>query len=77
MLEMKTSCEGCSTPLPPDESGAWICSYECTFCDGCADEYADECRRTCPNCGGVLTRRPTRIPRPKADDAPTTCNLPG
>ena len=30
-LEMKSQCEKCDTALP-DESDAYICSFECTFC---------------------------------------------
>ncbi|HCU53476.1 MAG TPA: DUF1272 domain-containing protein [Gammaproteobacteria bacterium] len=32
MLELRTSCEYCNRPLPPDSPDAWIRSYECTFC---------------------------------------------
>jgi uncharacterized protein len=55
MLEMRPNCECCDRDLPPD-SVAFICSFECTFCESCA--------RTgrCPNCGGELVRRPTRSP---------------
>ena len=49
MLEMRTSCERCSTVLAND-GDAWICSFECTFCVPCADEMD----ATCPNCGGEL-----------------------
>jgi hypothetical protein len=34
-----------------------ICTYECTFCAGCA---ADVFHGVCPNCGGELVRRPIR-----------------
>ncbi len=54
-LEMRDSCERCSAPLP-HEGEAFICSYECTFCAGCASEM----HRTCPNCGGELVKRPRR-----------------
>jgi hypothetical protein len=56
MLEMRPDCERCGTDLPPQAHGAFICSFECTFCADCADEL-DEC---CPNCGGELVDRPTR-----------------
>ncbi len=36
--------------------GAFICSFECTFCANCADRL-DE---ICPNCGGDLLDRPIR-----------------
>ncbi|WP_366142257.1 DUF1272 domain-containing protein [Sphingorhabdus sp.] len=35
MLEMRTSCERCKTPLPMDIIDAMICSYERTFCEPC------------------------------------------
>jgi len=56
MLEMRPDCERCGTDLPADLGGAFICSFECTFCATCA-EGMDE---TCPNCGGELLDRPTR-----------------
>jgi hypothetical protein len=56
MLEMRTTCERCEAPL--DEAGeARICSFECTFCVGCADEMS----AVCPNCGGELVARPRRV----------------
>jgi hypothetical protein len=35
---------------------AYICSYECTYCEACANknEYV------CKNCGGELKERPRR-----------------
>lgn len=56
MLEMRPDCEKCGIDLPADAPGAFICSFECTFCAQCADDL-DEC---CPNCCGELTDRPTR-----------------
>ncbi len=56
MLEMRPDCEKCGVDLPANVPGAFICSFECTFCAECADGL-DEC---CPNCGGELTDRPTR-----------------
>lgn len=56
MLEMRPDCERCGTDLPAHLSGAFICSFECTFCTTCADELDD----VCPNCGGELMDRPTR-----------------
>ncbi len=55
-LEMRGSCERCSTGLPPD-GAAFICSYECTFCRVCTQELA----HVCPNCGGELVPRPRRM----------------
>lgn len=56
MLDMRPDCERCGTDLPADQHGAFICSFECTFCADCTHEMDDRC----PNCGGELTDRPTR-----------------
>ncbi|VXC56946.1 DUF1272 domain-containing protein [Sphingomonas sp. AX6] len=56
MLDMRPDCERCGTDLPADAPGAFICSFECTYCAACADAV-DE---TCPNCGGELLDRPVR-----------------
>ncbi len=56
MLEMRPDCERCGTDLPADGPGAFICSFECTFCAPCADTLDD----LCPNCGGELIDRPIR-----------------
>ncbi|MEM1451399.1 MAG: DUF1272 domain-containing protein [Planctomycetota bacterium] len=56
MLTMRPGCELCDRGLPADVPGAWICSFECTFCDPCASARDHRC----PNCGGELVRRPTR-----------------
>jgi len=56
-LIMKPECEKCKAALPA-ESIAWICSYECTFCEACKLEM----KTVCPNCGGELVRRPRRRP---------------
>lgn len=56
MLDMRPDCERCGTDLLPTSGGAFICSFECTFCAGCADTLDERC----PNCGGELTDRPTR-----------------
>ncbi|EDL48446.1 DUF1272 domain-containing protein [Erythrobacter sp. SD-21] len=56
MLEMRPECERCGTDLPAEASGAFICSFECTYCADCADALDD----LCPNCGGELMDRPTR-----------------
>ncbi len=60
MLELRPSCEHCETPLPADQPGATVCSYECTFCVRCAEDLLSW---VCPNCGGALSPRP---PRPTA-----------
>ena len=57
MLEMRPDCERCGVDLPANQPGAFICSFECTFCAECADAL-DE---TCPNCGGELLDRPARM----------------
>ena len=56
MLDMRPDCERCGTDLPANLPGAFICSFECSFCASCA-EALDE---RCPNCGGELVDRPTR-----------------
>ncbi|MBQ13673.1 MAG: DUF1272 domain-containing protein [Gammaproteobacteria bacterium] len=57
MLELKSNCEHCNCELPADSEQAYICSFECTFCQPCAE---NSLHHTCPNCGGELLRRPTR-----------------
>ncbi|MEO7692129.1 MAG: DUF1272 domain-containing protein [Sphingomonas sp.] len=57
MLEMRPDCERCGTDLLADEPGAFICSFECTFCAACAEALDDRC----PNCGGELMDRPARV----------------
>lgn len=56
MLEMRPDCERCGADLPADAPGAFICSFECSFCADCADALDEHC----PNCGGELMDRPTR-----------------
>jgi uncharacterized protein len=56
MLEMRPDCEKCGADLPPYAHGAFICSFECTFCAACSDAMDERC----PNCGGELIDRPTR-----------------
>ena len=56
MLEMRPDCERCGADLPADAPGAFICSFECTFCTECTDTMDD----ICPNCGGELMDRPVR-----------------
>jgi uncharacterized protein len=55
-LEMRTVCEKCAAALA-DEDIAYICSFECTFCQDCTLEMES----VCPNCGGELLRRPRRV----------------
>ncbi|HLK54244.1 MAG TPA: DUF1272 domain-containing protein [Candidatus Angelobacter sp.] len=54
-LQMKSECEKCQQQLATADV-AWICSYECTFCEKCCTEM----KNICPNCGGELVRRPRR-----------------
>jgi len=56
MLEVRPTCERCGVDLPAEVSGAFICSFGCTFCAECADALDERC----PNCGGELLDRPTR-----------------
>ncbi len=58
-LAMKAGCERCDADLPAQTPGAFICSFECTFCAMCAEALDDRC----PNCGGELVDRPTRTKR--------------
>jgi hypothetical protein len=57
MLQMRPSCERCDTDLPPDQAGAFICPFECTYCEACV---AGRLGGTCPNCRGALVGRPVR-----------------
>ena len=57
MLELRPNCECCDADLPPDSDRAVICSFECTFCQGCAEGVL---ANRCPNCGGAFTPRPIR-----------------
>jgi hypothetical protein len=58
MLQMRPGCECCDRDLPADAGGAFICSFECTWCRDCAQgRFA----LRCPNCGGDLLPRPTRV----------------
>ena len=55
-LAMKPQCERCHAEIGPDDE-VFICSWECTFCPGCAEGMG----RVCPNCSGELLLRPRRI----------------
>ncbi len=68
MLEMRPDCERCGVDLPADNGGAFICSFECTFCAVCADALDEKC----PNCGGELLDRPTRVGAMLAESPPST-----
>ncbi|KUJ70496.1 hypothetical protein ACZ90_03640 [Streptomyces albus subsp. albus] len=55
MPRMRPRCMKCGVPLAPSGT-AYICSYECTWCEPCTEGFA----RVCPNCKGELVRRPRR-----------------
>jgi hypothetical protein len=57
MLELRPNCERCDADLGADATGAVICSFECTFCQGCNEAVFEG---VCPNCGGALLPRPPR-----------------
>ena len=57
MLAMRPGCECCDRDLPADQGGAYICSFECTFCAACVARLP---QGRCPNCGGELVARPAR-----------------
>jgi hypothetical protein len=57
MLQMRPGCECCDRDLPATSCEARICSFECTFCEGCARTRLGG---KCPNCGGDLVARPPR-----------------
>jgi hypothetical protein len=57
MLELRPNCECCDKDLPPESPEAMICTFECTFCRGCAQGVLGG---VCPNCGGNLVQRPIR-----------------
>ena len=67
-LAMRPDCERCGTDLPAEAPGAFICSFECTFCAPCAEALDDRC----PNCGGELVDRPTRARALHAEHPPST-----
>lgn len=57
MLELRPNCECCDCDLANGSLKARICTFECTFCDDCAEGHFNG---LCPNCGGDLVLRPTR-----------------
>jgi two-component system, LytTR family, sensor kinase len=54
-LQMKGQCQKCGEALASDDR-AYICSFECTFCPGCASSL----NNVCPDCGEELVLRPRR-----------------
>ncbi|WP_332742886.1 DUF1272 domain-containing protein [Hydrogenophaga sp.] len=57
MLQLRPNCECCNRDLPNESLDARICTFECTFCNDCAESKLNN---TCPNCSGELVRRPRR-----------------
>lgn len=57
MLELRPNCEHCGKILPPNDTAAMICSFECTFCKDCVITVLEN---VCPNCGGGFVNRPLR-----------------
>src|SRR5581483_2746147 len=57
-LELKNQCEKCGAALTPGGI-AYMCSYECSYCESCAGEM----NFVCANCEGELLRRPRRKER--------------
>ena len=53
---MRPTCERCGKPVSSD-GPAFICSFECTFCETCTASLDG----VCPNCQGELVRRPRRL----------------
>jgi len=60
---MRPDCQRCGVDLPANVAGAFICSFECTYCAQCADALDDRC----PNCAGELMDRPTRTGKKLAE----------
>jgi len=55
MIEIRTSCENCNKPLPPNSEEAMICAFEGTFCKSCVETVL---HNVCYNCGGGFEKRP-------------------
>lgn len=72
MLELRPTCECCDAALPPESTQARICTFECTFCDTCAEDIL---HGTCPNCGGELLARPRRPAHLLAANPPSTVRV--
>jgi hypothetical protein len=72
VLELRPNCECCNKDLPPHATDAMICTYECTFCRGCAET---KLRGRCPNCGGNLVARPIRPPTMLAKNPASTARV--
>jgi uncharacterized protein len=66
-LAMHPDCQRCGMDLLAEAPGAFICSFECTYCAPCAEALDD----LCPACGGELVDRPTRAARHHAAHPPS------
>lgn len=64
MLQLKDACEHCQTSLSATAPGAYICSYECTYCERCAKH---EFKESCPACHDPLVLRPVRSKTESSD----------
>lgn len=60
MLEIRPCCEQCGKDLSFDAEDAMICTFECTYCEACANNIF---KGECPNCGGNFSKRPIRPKR--------------
>lgn len=54
-LDYIIACENCNEKLNK-QSEAYICSFECTYCEKCTTEM----NFICKNCQGELVKRPKR-----------------
>ena len=72
MLELRPSCECCDRDLPPASTDAWICTFECTFCETCV---RDVLHGVCPNCGGNFAPRPIRPAAALEANPPSTVRV--
>jgi len=68
MLALRPNCECCNKDLPPQSTEAMICSFECTYCQDCAQTKLGG---ICPNCEGQLVMRPIR-PMDKLQEFPAS-----
>ncbi|AUM70550.1 DUF1272 domain-containing protein [Pseudomonas fluorescens] len=68
MLALRPNCECCDKDLPPQSTEAMICSFECTYCQDCAQTKLGG---ICPNCEGRLVTRPIR-PAEKLENYPAS-----
>jgi uncharacterized protein len=68
-LEMRAMCEKRQRGVALD-GAAFICSYECTFCDQCAAAMLHQC----PTCSGELVARPRRGSALSACEVPARRN---